>query len=83
MRKGQERSVPAPTPVELTALLERIGHRVGHHLGRCGLLVRDAEQALHAGIVARTDQRAKVERLCRYVAQAGGGGAAAVADRAG
>ena len=36
---------PAPTPAGLQALLERIAHRVGRHLERRGLLVRDAESA--------------------------------------
>jgi len=37
--------LPAPTPAALQALLERIAHRVGRHLERRGLLVRDAESA--------------------------------------
>jgi len=37
--------LPAPTPAALQGLLERIVHRVGRHLERRGLLVRDAESA--------------------------------------
>jgi hypothetical protein len=37
--------LPSPTPAGLQALLERITHRVGRHLERRGLLVRDAESA--------------------------------------
>jgi ribosomal protein S27E len=50
-RQGRPRfvSVPAPTPVELTALLERIVARVGHHLERRGLLERAEEQAWLSG----------------------------------
>jgi len=39
------RGCSAPTPAALQGLLERISHRVGHHLERRGLLVRDAEQS--------------------------------------
>jgi ribosomal protein S27E len=50
-RQGRPRfvSVPSPTPVELTALLERIVARVGHHLERRGLLERAEEQAWLSG----------------------------------
>jgi hypothetical protein len=37
--------VPAPTLSELTQLVERISQRVGHHLERRGLIVRDDENA--------------------------------------
>lgn len=127
---GGVRFVPvsAPTSSELQWLVERIGHRIGRHLERRGLLVRDAQKAyldwdgeqasalddlaghsitytvavgphqgqkaftlqtlpaitlddvpgeltnsggfsLPAGIATRADQRAKLERLCRYVAR--------------
>ena len=38
-------TVAAPTPAALTRLLEPIAHRVGRHLERRGLLVRDCEQS--------------------------------------
>ena len=37
--------VPAPTVTDLQTLIERISERVGRHLERGGLLVRDAENA--------------------------------------
>ena len=37
--------VPAPTGSEMAALVQRISERVGRHLERRGLLVRDAESA--------------------------------------
>ena len=37
--------VPAPTVTDLQTLIERISERVGRHLERRGLLVRDAENA--------------------------------------
>ena len=37
--------VPAPTATDLQTLIERISERVGRHLERQGLLVRDAENA--------------------------------------
>jgi Putative transposase len=39
------RAVAAPTSAELEALLRRITERIGRHLERRGLLVRDAENA--------------------------------------
>ena len=39
----QFQRVPPPTRAELDAILERITTRIGRHLERCGLLVRDAE----------------------------------------
>ena len=122
-------SVTAPTPADLTRLIEQISQRVARHLERQGYLVRDEENSylawesvqtsnmddvighavtyriavgphcgqkaftlqtlpasppgededrnvaraggfsLHAVIAARADQRAKLERLCRYVAR--------------
>jgi hypothetical protein len=38
-------SVAAPTFAELTRLIEQISQRVGQHLERLGLLVRDTENA--------------------------------------
>jgi hypothetical protein len=128
---GRIRFVPVtpPSVTELQRLVECISQRVGRHLERRGLLIRDAESAyldwdgeqasalddlaghsityrialgphagekaftlqtlppvepdddgpgevaeaggfsLHAGIAARTDERDKLERLCRYVSR--------------
>jgi hypothetical protein len=118
-----------PTPAELQALVQRLAERVGRHLERRGILVRDSENSLlalepdadedalpglqgfsityrialgpqqgrkafmlqtlaprseerceeavaqvhgfslHAGVAARADERAKLERLCRYISR--------------
>jgi len=46
-RHGRPRfiPVPAPTAVDMATLVHRISERVGRHLERRGLLVRDAESA--------------------------------------
>ena len=46
-RGGRPRfvAVPAPTAVEMAVLVQRIGARIGRHLERRGILVRDAENA--------------------------------------
>ena len=46
-RHGRPRFVPVPAPTapEMAALVQRISERIGRHLERRGLLVRDAESA--------------------------------------
>lgn len=46
-RHGRPRfvTVPAGTAAEMAALVQRISERVGRHLERRGLLVRDVESA--------------------------------------
>jgi len=123
------RRVRAPERAELEALVQSVSERVGRHLERQGLLVRDAEASylalepegedalapvlgsaityrialgphqgrkaftlrtlapdpwaeerstrvaqaagfsLHAGVLAEAGERAKLERLCRYIAR--------------
>ena len=71
--------VKAPTSTELTQLTHAIAHRLARYLQRQGLLERDADESLattaknvagfslHAGVVAKANQRDKLERLCRYI----------------
>jgi len=49
---------------ELTHLVHTISHRIARFLERQGQI---AGFSLHAGIMARRDQRKKLERLCRYI----------------
>ena len=55
------RWVKAPTSDELTHLTHTIAHRVARYLERQGLLERDA------GVATKVNERAKLERLCRYI----------------
>ena len=67
------RWVKAPTSAELTQLTHTIAHRVGRYLERQSLLAPRAGNvagfSLHAGVTARAHERAKLERLCRYIAR--------------
>ena len=69
------RHVAQPGAVALQALVQDIAERVGRLLEKRGLIERDCENAwlsgdpMHAGLDIQPGQRAKLERLCRYVSR--------------
>ena len=56
---------PAPSDAEVAAALTTIRHRVQRLLVRHG--VEPADDDLHANVWVSGNDRARLERLCRYI----------------
>jgi hypothetical protein len=41
----------------------------GDHNAKSGLVVKNSGFSLHAGVATKADERAKLERICRYIAR--------------